>query len=324
MADLHSISFAAIGDQQLFSAISDFVGASLPPGDRQQETYVVDFKQEWGEKALRVVAGFANTFGGVIVIGVSENAGRADQIIGVPSNKEITTQIASSIASNITPTPDYDIAECSIPADPSKRLAVIRVRLRNRVHFLLKGDRPVYIRNQDQAIPAPAAELRALIERERFDTERGQFSVDPFSLPTLLMSELLGATTYDASDSSRELLFCAVRMTDKILARIVDGMLHQVVRLVSVSQVGPRAQQGVRPSRFRGGLQLLIGSNVARAPGPTPSQVFPVRFHRRFREHWPGGGFDHQYCHYRQLRIHFCWIKKFRGTAPKRLPECLI
>jgi len=182
MADLHSISFAAIGDQQLFSAISDFVGASLPPGDRQQETYVVDFKQEWGEKALRVVAGFANTFGGVIVIGVSENAGRADQIIGVPSNKEITTQIASSIASNITPTPDYDIAECSIPADPSKRLAVIRVRPRNRVHFLLKGDRPVYIRNQDQAIPAPAAELRALIERERFDTERGQFSVDPFSL----------------------------------------------------------------------------------------------------------------------------------------------
>jgi len=182
MADLHSISFASIGDQELYSAISDFVGASLPPGDRQQETYVVDFKQEWGEKSLRVVAGFANTFGGVIVIGVSENAGRADQIIGVDSNKEITTQIASSIASNITPTPDYDIAECAIPAAPSKRLAAIRVRPRNRVHFLLKGDRPVYIRNQDQAIPAPAAELRGLIERERFDAERGQSSVEPFKL----------------------------------------------------------------------------------------------------------------------------------------------
>jgi hypothetical protein len=182
MADLHSISFASIGDQELFSAISDFVGASLPPGDRQQETYVVDFKQEWGEKSLRVVAGFANTFGGVIVIGVSENAGRAAQIIGVPSNKEITTQIASSIASNITPTPDYDIAECAIPSDPSKRLAVIRVRSRNRVHYLLKGDRPVYIRNQDQAISAPASELRALIERERFDADDDQASVDPSSL----------------------------------------------------------------------------------------------------------------------------------------------
>lgn len=182
MADLHSISFSSIGDQELFSAIADFVGNSLPPGDRQQETYVVDFKQEWGEKALRVVAGFANTFGGVIVVGVSENAGRADQIIGVQSSKEIMTQIASSIASNITPTPDYEIAECAIPSDSGKRLAVIRVRPRNRIHFLLKGDRPVYIRNQDQAIPAPVAELRALIDRERFDAELGQLSVDPFSL----------------------------------------------------------------------------------------------------------------------------------------------
>jgi hypothetical protein len=182
MPDLHSISFSSIGDQELFSAIADFVGDSLPPGDRQQETYVVDFKQEWGEKALRVVSGFANTFGGVIVVGVSENAGRADQIIGVPSNKEITTQIASSIASNITPTPDYDIAECVIPSDPGKRLAVIRVRPRNRIHFLLKGDRPVYIRNQDQAIPAPVAELRALIDRERFDAGLGELPVDPFIL----------------------------------------------------------------------------------------------------------------------------------------------
>jgi len=181
MADLHSISFGSISDHELFSAIGDFVGSSLPPGDRQQETYVVDFKQEWGEKALRVVAGFANTFGGVIVVGVSENAGRADEIIGVQSNKEIMTQIASSISSNITPTPDYDIAECAIPSDPGKRLAVIRVRPRNRIHFLLKGDRPVYIRNQDQAIPAPVAELRALIDREQSDAKGSQMSVDPFS-----------------------------------------------------------------------------------------------------------------------------------------------
>jgi len=61
-----------------------------------------------------------------------------------------------------------------------KRLAVIRVRPRNRIHFLLKGDRPIYIRNQDRAIPAPAAELRALIDREQFDAKSSQGSVDPF------------------------------------------------------------------------------------------------------------------------------------------------
>lgn len=146
------------------------MGASLPKGERQSEGYLVDFKRDWdkSDKALRVVAGFANTFGGIIVIGVSEHAGRADEIVGVPSAKELRTQIAGSIAANIAPTPDYDIAECALPSDASRRLAVIRVRPSRRIHYLLKkGSEPVYIRNEDQAIPAPAAELRALVERER-------------------------------------------------------------------------------------------------------------------------------------------------------------
>lgn len=225
MAGLHSISFTSIGDQELFLTISDFVGASLAPGDRQQETYVVDFKEQWGEKSLRVVAGFANTFGGVIVIGVSENAGRADQIIGVPSSKEITTQIASSIASNITPTPDYDIAECAIPADPSRRLAVIRVRSRNRVHYLLKGDRPVYIRNQDQAIPAPAAELRALIERERFEGNHDRLSVDPFSM----LPESFKITRAKEPESVKE------RMRTRIYSQSFMQVLIQPAGAVAVS-----------------------------------------------------------------------------------------
>ena len=131
-----------------------------------------------------------------------------------------------------------------------------------------------------------------------------------FSTPVVRI--LLGAATDNASDSGGELLFCAVRMAGEILASIADGMLHQVVGSVSIIQVGPCAQQSVRPSRFRGGLQLLIESEVARAPGPTPRQIF----HRRYREHWPGGGLDHQYCHYRQLRSHACTIKNFR-TQPQ-------
>lgn len=109
-----------------------------------------------------------------------------------------------------------------------------------------------------------------------------------FSAP--LMRNLLGTTAYDASDAGGELLFCATRMAHKILASIADSVLHQIMCEVSIIQVGPCAQQGVRPSRFRGGLQLLIGSIVARAPGPTPSQVFPVRFHWRLRERWPRRG----------------------------------
>lgn len=102
MAFLHSINLTSIGETELYAAVSDFVGTALPPGDRTQEGYTVDFKQEWSEKSPRH-RGLREHFGGVIVVGVSEAAGRADQVIGVTTSKELTMQIASSIASNISP-----------------------------------------------------------------------------------------------------------------------------------------------------------------------------------------------------------------------------
>jgi len=166
--DLYTANLASITETELYSAINDMTGVDLPVANRPQEGYLIDFKERWGDKSLRVVAGFANTFGGIIIVGVSEDGGKADKIEGEPSASELKTRLADSISANISPTPLYDIAECKLPADPNRRLAVIRVRPAARVHYLLKkGEQPVYVRNEDQAIPAPAAELRQLIERER-------------------------------------------------------------------------------------------------------------------------------------------------------------
>jgi hypothetical protein len=166
--DLFTANFSTIGGANLYDAIVDFTRVNHPPDDRAQEGYRVDFKEKWNEKSLRVIAGFANTFGGIIIVGVSEDKGKAKEIIGEESKSDLKTRFAGSIAANITPTPSYDIAECELPSSAERRLCVIRVRPANRIHFLTtKGDSPVYVRNEDQAIPAPAAELRSLIVRER-------------------------------------------------------------------------------------------------------------------------------------------------------------
>jgi Putative DNA-binding domain len=167
--DLFSADYSRLTDSDLYAAIEEFTRQTLPQSDRTQEGYTVDFKEKWGDNALRVVAAFANTFGGAILIGVSEDGGRAKDLVGEESKGEIKTRLASSIATNISPTPSFEIAECTLPTQPDRRLAVIRVRSTNRIHFLTakNAPAPVYIRNEDEAVPARAPELRNLIERER-------------------------------------------------------------------------------------------------------------------------------------------------------------
>jgi len=186
--DLWTADFSTVQGTALYAAIADFVRADLPQRDRTPEGYTIDFKEKWSEKSLRVIAGFSNTFGGILVVGVSEENGRAKDIVGEMFASEIKTRLAGSISANITPTPDFDAAECQLPTAPDRRLCVIRVRPANRIHFLTRrGDSPIYIRNEDQAIPAPAAELQNLIRRERdVDPLAATQALADFIFPNLL------------------------------------------------------------------------------------------------------------------------------------------
>lgn len=163
--DLFKDDFSRLSDVELFQAIAAFTRVSEPIQVRPRESFVLDFKSEWGDRALCTVAAFAHTFGGLLVIGVSEKDAQPDQLVGVESAGELKTSIASSIATNISPTPSYEIAECSLSTAPARKLAVIRVRQGNQIHYLTKkGEKPIYVRNEDESVPADAARLRSLIE----------------------------------------------------------------------------------------------------------------------------------------------------------------
>jgi predicted HTH transcriptional regulator len=201
--DLYTTDFAPLTGTQLYDAIVAFARINQPQDDRPQEGYMLDFKEEWGEKSLRVVAAFANTFGGIVLVGVTEQMGKAGTVAGavkgVSSASELKTKIAGSIGANISPSPIYQIAECQVPNDPQKRICVIRVRVSGRIHYLLKkNESPVYIRNEDQAIPAPAAELRQLVEREKAlvgDRSASEKAVKPI-FDRLTITKASGAGTF--------------------------------------------------------------------------------------------------------------------------------
>jgi hypothetical protein len=163
--DLYTDDFSRLTDTDVFHAIEAFTRTSEPTTARPRESFVLDFKRDWGDRALRTVAGFAHTFGGLLIVGVSEKDGQPDQLVGVDSPGELKTSIASSIATNISPSPPYQIAECSLPTTPNRKLAVVRVRQGDQIYYCTKkGEHPIYVRNEDESVPADAARLRSLIE----------------------------------------------------------------------------------------------------------------------------------------------------------------
>jgi hypothetical protein len=164
MTDLFTVEFNTIENDERYSAIEAFARAQPTESSRH------DFKVIWTNEAIKDVAAFANTFGGILVIGVEKNqTDPTARLVGVTSNSELTTGIASAIATNISPTPSYDIMECHQANETNKRFCVVRVRADSRLYLVTKKDisSPVWVRNADQTIRADAAQLRGMIEREK-------------------------------------------------------------------------------------------------------------------------------------------------------------
>jgi len=135
-----------------------------------------DYTSQWDDSSLKTVAAFANTFGGLLIVGVKKSQKDiACEFPGVESSSEYKTRIASSIAANISPVPSFNISECNLPGTQNRRFCVIRVRPGPTLHLVTKKDfQPVYIRNEDETRPANAEQLRSLIERERNTPSRSQ------------------------------------------------------------------------------------------------------------------------------------------------------
>jgi hypothetical protein len=178
VVDLYRDDFSGLTDQDVYRAIEEFTRIAELPDARPHESFVLDFKEKWGDRALQSVAGFAHTFGGLLLIGVSETDTRPEKLIGVECSGELKTSIASSIATNISPVPSYEIVECRVPATPTRKLAVVRVRQGSQLHYLTKkGEQPIYVRNEDESRPADAAQLRSLIERKTQPSSRAQMDI---------------------------------------------------------------------------------------------------------------------------------------------------
>ena len=161
--DLFSEDLDKYDNKGKYSALEEFCAARLNEGWR------LDYAENWDDRALEKVAAFANTFGGVLIIGVKKDKRDVEPLlVGVNSTAEYKTRIASSIAANISPVPSYHVYECHKPEEPNSKFCVVQVRNVDAFHLLTKKNiKPIHIRNEDETREADAADIRRLLERSR-------------------------------------------------------------------------------------------------------------------------------------------------------------
>jgi schlafen family protein len=167
--DLYKADLSRISQQDLYESVAAFTRVDQPLSSRPHEGYLLDFKEDSGVRTLRNVASFANTFGGLVLLGVENDQGYPGNLKGMEFAAELKTHIASFIASNIMPCPFFEIADCRLPNDPKRKLCVVRVQEGSEVHLITKKGETqfVYVRVEDQSCPATPSQLRTLIEKRQ-------------------------------------------------------------------------------------------------------------------------------------------------------------
>ena len=75
---LFNASLRSLSGSEIYDSVLNFTRVGEPLEDRHQENFTLEFKKVWNDPALKDVAAFANTFGGMIFVGVSEIDGRPE------------------------------------------------------------------------------------------------------------------------------------------------------------------------------------------------------------------------------------------------------
>jgi hypothetical protein len=160
-----------VADVRAFLNLDGEEDARLAEGER------IEFKSDWDADLGETVAAFANTAGGLILLGVKENGAnnRPTQIAGIQRTGELKARITAHIETTVRPRPRCQVH--TLPIGPTD-LAIVRVELGDEPPYMfsLNTKHRIAVRAGNQTKPADYSQLDALIRRRASKaTEGGPF-----------------------------------------------------------------------------------------------------------------------------------------------------
>jgi hypothetical protein len=161
-ADLDSISF---------TGVEDFLAIKAPIEQRPPEGVRIDYKLMEPTDLSDTVAAFANTFGGLLFIGVESHRTKYNFPISLPGEAfvggDIKARIAGKILSQVTPRPEFSVGVAPLPLPSDRAVVVVRVvaGVWPPYEFSASNTVRIPVRVQDTNRQAPLREIEQLIQR---------------------------------------------------------------------------------------------------------------------------------------------------------------
>lgn len=165
-----------LDDLQL-SDIEQFTGIERPENERPKEGVRLDFKKEIPDKIGDTVTAFANTYGGLIILGVKSDKKKQNipvEITGISGTEDIKPTIVNKILSTVYPRPPFSVGVAIHDKKPDHVVIVIRVdESRIDLHMYIAGQsNKISVRVEDEDRYASLQEIETLFEKKkRFTSE---------------------------------------------------------------------------------------------------------------------------------------------------------
>ncbi len=198
-------------DNITFPDIESFTGIHSPENERPPEGIRLDYKADMPDDIGKTVTAFANTYGGIIMLGVDEaeyspHSKKQKQNIpkaipGIIKGGDIKSRITNMIVNTVYPRPYFSISRpVEIPALTGKAVVVIRVEESwTTPHMFIKDNKnEIRIRVNDNNFPASLHEIERLFERRK--SREHQLSE---SISEHFFDDLFITSTMDTSTPSR-------------------------------------------------------------------------------------------------------------------------
>jgi hypothetical protein len=192
--DLFSIDL----DTLTFDDIVHFTGVTRPENERPQEGVRLDYKVQIPEGLGDDVTAFANTYGGIIILGVEADKIKqniAVRIPGIQGKPDIKSTVVNKILSTIYPRPPISVGVIVHNENPDHVIVVIRVdeSLATPHMFIAGRKNRISIREGDNNNNASLQQIEALFKKKEI------FASEDFTANRI--GDLYIVKEYDGQDS---------------------------------------------------------------------------------------------------------------------------